>query len=230
MPLTLDIATPPAAARSLSTQAFEQLRADILRGQLRPQERLRINALAERYGVGATAIREALSRLVTDDLVELVDQRGFCVARVSREELLDLTQTRIGVECLALRLAISHGDVDWESQLLGMLHRLSKAPPPTTPERRATWSALHRQFHAALLDGCGSPWLMRLCTLLHDKSERYRNLATQAAQSFSRDTAAEHRALLDAAMRRDADAACALLAVHFRATTDIILRAGFGAP
>ena len=224
----MEIAQPAANARSLTRQAFEQLRSDILHGHLRPTERLRITALAERYEVGATAIREALSRLVADGLVEAEEQRGFCVAPVSREELIDLTQTRIDVETLALRNAVARGDVEWESGLLSAFHRLSKAQLPTTPEHRVLWAATHRQFHEALLAGCGSPWLLRLCGLLYDKSERYRNLAEQAPQPPGRDTVSEHRALMDAAMQRDADGASRLLALHFNETMNIILRAGFG--
>ncbi|MFM2056938.1 MAG: hypothetical protein RLY71_1323, partial [Pseudomonadota bacterium] len=106
-----------SAPRSLTSMAFERLRHDILQGHLAPTERLRIQALSERYQIGATAIREALSRLVTDGLVESEDQRGFTVAPVSREELLDLTQTRIQVEQMALRMAVARGDVEWETQV-----------------------------------------------------------------------------------------------------------------
>ncbi len=226
----MDIAAPATSAKSLTTQAFEQLRADILLGQLRPAERLRITALSERYGTGATAIREALSRLVTDGLVESEDQRGFCVAAVSRAELLDLTQTRVDVEALALRQSLQRGDLDWESALLSAYHRLSRTVAPTTPALHALWASVHRQFHEALIAGCGSPWLMRLCRLLYDKSERYRNLAEQRTTPATRDTVTEHRQLMDAAMARDADLAVRLLAAHFRETTQIILDAGFDAP
>lgn len=214
-------------AKSLTTQAFEQLRADILLGQLRPNERLRIQSLSERYSVGATAIREALSRLVTDGLVDSEDQRGFCVTPVSREELLDLTQTRINIENLALSAAIEKGSVDWESQLLSAFHRLSKAPPPTSLEHHAHWATMHRQFHEALIEGCNSPWLLRVCRLLYDKTERYRNLAERRTKPDSRDVTAEHRQLMQAAMDRDAANATRLLGEHFWETTHIILATDF---
>ena len=170
-----DIAVPSSPnARSLTTLAFERLRGDILCGVLRPEERLRIQALSERYGIGATAIREALSRLVPDGLVESQDQRGFFVAPVSRDDLIDLTQTRIEVEQMALRLAVERGDVEWESRLLSAFHRLSRADPPTSPERAVVWARTHEQFHEVLVAGCHSAWTLRLCRLLHEKSERYR--------------------------------------------------------
>lgn len=226
----METAVSQPSPRSLTTLAFEKLRQDILSGGLRPEERLRIQALSDRYGIGATAIREALSRLVTDGLVESEDQRGFCVARVSRDELIDLTQTRIRLEQTALRLAIDHGDVEWESRLLSSFHRLSRTDPPTSQEKLAPWAQVHRQFHESLLQGCRSAWTMRLCGLLYDKSERYRNLALQGTQPKPRDVASEHRLLMDAAMAGDAEGACQLLAEHFWETTNIILNAGFGGP
>ncbi|MCA0241224.1 MAG: FCD domain-containing protein [Proteobacteria bacterium] len=224
--MDLSFATP--GAKSLTTQAFERLRADILRGHLQPTERLRIQALSERYAIGATAIREALSRLVTEGFVDSEDQRGFCVAPVSREDLMDLTRNRVEVECIALRRAIEHGGIDWESNLMSAFHRLSRTPLPSTPELHAPWAAAHQQFHEALLAGCDSPWSLRLCGLLYDQSERYRNLAERYTSRQNRDPGKEHRALMDAAMARDAEKAAKLLGEHFWATTEIILKAVFG--
>lgn len=218
--------TITASARSLTSVAFERLRADILGGELLPGERLPIQALSERYQVGATAIREALSRLVPEGLVACADQRGFSVTPVSRADLLDLTQTRVRVEQMALRLAIAHGDIEWESRLLSAFHRLSRTPPPTSADLAASWSAVHRSFHETLIGGCASSWTQRLCTLLYDKSERYRNLAKQTTHERGRDVAAEHRGLMDAAMSRHADLACQLLGAHFTETTEIILAGG----
>lgn len=218
--------SPTTSPRSLTTLAFERLRGDILLGELRPDERLRIQALSERYEVGATAIREALSRLVSDGLVDSEDQRGFCVAPVSRDELIDLTQTRVGTEQMALRLAMERGDVEWESNLLSCFHRLTRTDLPTSADKHAAWAQAHRTFHEALILGCRSPWTMRLCRLLYDKSERYRNLAEKQVQSRARDVGVEHRQLMEAAMARDAGAACKLLEEHFWETTNIILQAG----
>ena len=214
--------------KSLTSQAFERIRNDILLGTLRPNERLKIQALSDRYEIGATAVREALSRLVTDGLVDSEDQKGFCVAPVSQDDLLDLTETRIAIEGMAVRKAIAHGDLEWEAQVLSSFHRLSRTPPPTTLANHAAWALAHRQFHEALVAQCGSPWLLRLCAMLYDKSERYRNLAERTTSPTERDTAAEHRELMDAiAMERNADKAVALMGAHFRATTDVILHAGF---
>jgi DNA-binding GntR family transcriptional regulator len=214
--------------KNLTSQAFERIRNDILLGTLRPTERLKIQALSERYEIGATAVREALSRLVTDGLVDSEDQKGFCVSPVSRSDLIDLTETRIAIEGLAVRKAIAHGDLEWEAQVLSSFHRLSRTPQPISVENHAAWALAHRQFHESLVAQCGSPWLLRLCAMLYDKSDRYRNLAERSTRPEERDTVNEHRELMDAiAMQRNADKAVALMGAHFRATTEVILHAGF---
>lgn len=212
--------------RTLTSVAFDRLRADIIAGVLQPQERLRIQALSERYEVGASAIREALSRLVTDGLVASEDQRGFFVCPVSREELTDLTETRIRLEQSALRMAIANGDVEWETSVLASYHRMSRMAQPAEPGTDAPWAMAHRQFHRALIDGCGSAWTLRLCSLLYDQSERYRNLAARVGGSKRRHAPDEHRKLMDVALARDADAACAMIREHFELTSRVILASG----
>jgi DNA-binding GntR family transcriptional regulator len=221
---------PSLSARNLTGLAFESIRTDILTGVLKPDQRLRIRALSVRYKIGTTGIREALSRLVTDGLVDSQEQRGFCVAPVSREELVDLTRTRIQVEQIALRQAVALADVEWESNILSAFHRLSHVDAPTSPEKHAAWALAHQQFHEALVLGCASPWLMRLCALLYDKSERYRNLAERQPDSQRRDIQVEHKAIMDAVMAHDANRACTLLEEHFWETTDIIMKSAFGVP
>jgi DNA-binding GntR family transcriptional regulator len=210
--------------RGLTSIAFDYLRADVLHGVLKPQERLRVQALSARYQIGATAIREALSRLVTEGLVQVEDQRGFKVAPVSRADLLDLTEARIDLESMTLTHALKRGDTAWEAELMASYHRLSKCPPPTSAAAAATWGVMHRAFHEALLAGCGSAWLQTLCSLLYDKSERYRHLANIRTRSRTSNRSDEHRELMDSALRRDVKVSCRLLAEHYRRTTEIILK------
>lgn len=218
------VAAHDEAPRSLTSLAFDRLRTDILAGDLRPREKLRVQQLAIRYEVGATAIREALSRLVTESLVTSEDQRGFNVADVSPQELLDLTRTRIWVEQTALKASIVQGDLEWETSVLASLHRLSRmAPSRTSAAAALAWRQAHRQFHFSLIQGCGSPWTMKLCAMLYDQTERYRNLSAKVPDGAQRDVMKEHREIADAALARDSAAACSLLAGHFEHTTKLIL-------
>lgn len=212
------------SGRSLTSMAYERLREDVIGGQLKPSERLRIQSLTVRYGMGASAIREALSRLVTEKLVTSEDQRGFFVTPISRAELMDLTETRTWIEQTALRLAIENGSLEWESTILGCFHRLSRlSAEDARPEDAAAWKGAHRQFHFALLDGCGSAWTLKVCAELFDQTERYRNLSKRAQREGVRNVLKEHEKLMDAVLARNADKACDLMARHFRATTNYIL-------
>jgi hypothetical protein len=97
----------PAAlrSRSMTQDVYERLRADILACRITPGSKLRINELCLSLGgVSLGAVREALSRLVADELVMSEPQRGFTVSPVSARDLEDLTAARIEVEGWCLHL------------------------------------------------------------------------------------------------------------------------------
>jgi DNA-binding GntR family transcriptional regulator len=192
-----------------------------------PGSRLKIQELCTRLSVSLGAIREALSRLTSEGLVVAEPQRGFRAAPISPEDLSDLTRVRIEIEALCLRRAIALGDVDWEARLVAAFHRLSRTPEraPSDPVRsNDEWAAAHAAFHLALVEGCGSPWLLRLHSQLYDQSERYRRLSVSLARQ-ARKIGDEHQAIMDATLGRDADKAVALVTAHMTETTNILLTA-----
>ena len=217
----MDQAVP---SRTLAEGVYAQLRMDILHGRLRPGDRLRIEKLRDTYRVGATPLREALSRLSSFGLVIAEGQRGFRVAAVSVEDLLDVTRTRAWIETLALRLAIANGDRDWEADILAAAHRLGgHSPTPADGHGLdADWDRANRAFHTALVSACRSAHLMAFRELLYDLSDRYRRLSLRDGL-VGRDLAAEHAGIMDAVMNRDADRAVGLVLDHFLETTRITL-------
>src|SRR5687767_7976381 len=90
---------------TLSERAAGLVEHDIIAGLLAPGARLGIVDLVRRYDIGATPLREGLSRLVSRGLIVGIGQRGFRVAEVSREDLLDITRMRTVVEIEALQLS-----------------------------------------------------------------------------------------------------------------------------
>ncbi len=213
---------------NLTQGAYEGLRTDLLACRILPGSRLKIQELCERFSVSPGAVREALSRLTSDGLVVAEPQRGFRAAPISGADLQDLTMVRIEVEGLCLRRSIELGDVNWEARLVSAFHRLSRTPEraPGDPMRsNDEWTGVHADFHLALVEGCDSPWLLRLHSQLYAQSERYRRLSIPLDNGAKRDVGQEHQALLDAALARDADRAVALLGAHLSATTNILLDA-----
>src|SRR4030081_2420019 len=111
---------------TLSERAANLVEQDIIAGVHAPGARLGIIDLVQRYEIGATPLREGLSRLVSRGLIVGIGQRGFRVAEVSRDDLLDITRMRTVVELEALRLAILHGNDEWEAGIVGSLHQMRR--------------------------------------------------------------------------------------------------------
>ncbi|MBT5648033.1 MAG: FCD domain-containing protein [Rhodospirillaceae bacterium] len=200
------------------------MRQDILKGDLPPGEKLRVEYLRDRYGVGASPIREALNRLSVDGVVMRVDQKGFRVATISVAELDELIKTRCWLEETAIRESIAAGDDAWEERLVLAFHRLSKVPRSAeqiTYAINPDWEVLHRAFHLALIGACGSRWLISYCEQLNDLADRYRQLAVRVTYP-RRNELDEHKAIMDAAVNRDPDRAVEVLMDHYRRTAEII--------
>ncbi|THD84322.1 GntR family transcriptional regulator [Aliigemmobacter aestuarii] len=212
--------------RNLSEQAHARIRRDILGGELFPGEKLQIEAISERYGIGIAPVREALNRLSSEGLVERKSQRGFFVAEISMTSLEELVKTRIWLETLALRESIRNGDEAWEEELVLAYHRLARThrrlPTEAGRELSEEWELRHKEFHMLLLDRCGSSWLLGFCSTMMDQAVRYRSLSMNVHPSLQRreGAAAEHEALLAAVVDRDADRACRLLEEHYTLTLD----------
>lgn len=214
-----------ARPRSLTSAVQERLRADILATRLLPGQKLHIAGLAKQFSVSLAAVREALSRLVADGLVQASDQRGFRVSPVSLADLADVTQTRVDIEGLALRRSIERGDAAWLSSVEAAWDALRDVPyryPDDPSVHYELWVVRHGVFHRALVSACGSQWLLGFRDVLHEQSERYRRLSIRREVGQPRDVDGEHAAIVAAVRRRDADTAVAALSAHFKTTMKFV--------
>lgn len=212
------------AALTQADSVYERLRDDILSCRLRPGAKIRINEVAKEAGVSLGAVREALARLAAEDMAVATAQKGFSVPDVSVEDLLDLTNTRVQIEDLCIRASIRNGDIEWETALVAAFHRLQRIPEIETGEKpmlSERWAAAHQQFHFAVVGACRSPSLLKIRSVLFAQTERYRRLSVPL-RTIDRDVAAEHKAIFDAVISKDADLATDLMAKHFHLTTDIV--------
>jgi GntR family transcriptional regulator, carbon starvation induced regulator len=206
------------ASRTLTTDLFEQIRSDILHNRLEPGSRLLFRDMRELYQSGLSPLREALMRLVSEGLVLLEDHKGFRVAPVSREEMIDIANTLLELEAIAIRMAVEKGDDRWEAQIVARYHELSKREMFAADGTLDTeWEARNVAFHEALYEACGSPSLKLVCHLLYERHSRYRRLRTRQGDP-TRNVGKEHEGLMRATIGRNADAAIALLRKHRSAT------------
>ncbi len=186
---------------------------------------MRFEDLRNRYNTSSIGtLREALSVLVSDGLVNVEGGRGFSVAPVSREDLLDIVEMRVDLECRAVRESIRHGDDAWEARVLTTFHLLSKVEEATASQPKLpqpVWSARHQDFHEALAGACRSARVLQFRKMLFDQAHRYRRLSMAFRQAPKQ--VGEHRLLMEATLRRDAEEACALLESHVRSTAQNII-------
>ena len=215
--------------RSKSTKAehlFGLLRGDILAGRYLPGQRLRYSVLCDRYPTSTGVLREALLRLAERGLVVGEPQQGFRVTPLSRSDLCELTEARGELETLTLRLSMTSGDIAWESRVIAAYHQLARTEQADRddPDRLSdAWEVAHRNFHAALLDGCTNERLKSITTTMRASAELYRCWSVPLGRGSGRDIPAEHAAILDAVLARDIPLAMERLGEHIRRTTVILL-------
>lgn len=210
---------------TLSDKAYRALRRDIVAGTLAPGERLRIAKLSADYDIGASPLREALSKLSSEFLVLVEGQRGFSVAPVSTQELKDVSQVRQDLEAEALKRAIANGNDAWEAGIVAAFYNLGKAEArrrENPVKHAAEWEDRNREFHEALVAACESEWIKRLRLLLYYQHERYRRISLKNPNP-ARDLEAEHRAIMDATLARDTKLAMRLTREHIDRTTQAVL-------
>jgi DNA-binding GntR family transcriptional regulator len=215
---------------TLTEQAYQTLRQEIVCGRLKPGQPLRLEFLRDTYGFGFSPLREALSRLQSEKLVSQHALRGFKVAPVSVAEMSDIIETRILIETEALRRSIKTGGDDWESAIVATFHALRNIVQRCVGDKADAASELesrHHDFHQALIGACGSPWLIHLSAQLYTLSERYRRpllSGSPASDRPARDVLGEHAAIMEATLARDAEKATNLLSAHYRLTGRMIER------
>ncbi|MDX9716371.1 MAG: FCD domain-containing protein [Thauera sp.] len=222
--------TTPVEPKTLVEAAYNRLRRDIIEGVHPPGEKLRVEHLKDQYEVGAGTLREALLLLITDALVVGQGQRGFRVAPISLADFEDITRIRVLLETEALRQSIAFGDEAWEASLVAAFHRLSRAEQKLAEHDVSTteeWELRNRAFHEALIAACPSRWIRHFQHILYQQSERYRRISL-LRQPIPRDIHAEHQAIFDATLAREATRAISLLTEHILRTLDAVKSASVG--
>jgi DNA-binding GntR family transcriptional regulator len=192
---------------------------DLIDGKMEPGSKLKLSQIAAQFGVSVAVVREALSRLSEQGLVQSNPQRGFIVTPLSVDDLLDLTRTRVLVETLALRESIGRGDLTWEGRVLATHHELERTPMVIGGRANPQWIEAHRRFHHAVLDGSGMRRLSDIARGLRDCSELYQFWSYARGHDPDRDIVGEHREIAERCLARDGDGAADALSQHIERTT-----------
>jgi GntR family transcriptional regulator, carbon starvation induced regulator len=217
-----------APARETATDRLERkLRDDIVTGRLEPGMRIKPSLLSADYGVSVTPFREVLARLESDGLIVVDRWVGASVAPISAEDCEDMFRLRKLIECEAIRDSIADGDVAWRRHLESRARALAKASDQapgshgSTRRRTLRWLTVHREFHAATVAACRSPWMLSILENLYDHLDRYQAKAwTQGG--LRAPSLVEHQAILAACLEGDKDGAAEALALHLESAMTFI--------
>jgi len=193
------------------------IRASILAGELKAGEIYSATVLAQRLGVSPTPVREAMLDLANGGLVEPVRNRGFRVLAPDERDLDEISELRLMLEPQAMRVVVERAD---DAQLAEM-----EAIVETIEERAeaadvAGFLLADRQFHLGLLEILGNGRLVRLVAQLRDQT-RLAGITELAREGNLTASAREHRDILAALRKRDADAAEELMRRHLVHTRGI---------
>lgn len=130
-----------AIPQPTAIDGYRWLKNDIIRGVYQPDEKLRMSLLTSRYELGVGPLREALSQLVAERLVTVVNQKGYRVAPMSEQELLDIFDARANMEAMLVALAIERGGDAREAEIWrGRI--CSASLKPLTPVNRCSTSGI----------------------------------------------------------------------------------------
>ena len=204
------------AINTVGSSTYERIKKDIIFGTLAPGSKLKLDALKQQYEASVSTLRETLNRLSSDGFVEAAEQRGFFVRSVSKEDLTEIANLRILLECSALKTSIENGDADWEGNLVAAHHKLRLTEEKMLSgdtSQKELWKRYDWEFHKTLIEACNSQNLMSLHAIIYDKYLRYQMLViTDRGEAAAK----EHKQMFDAALARDVDAATKVLEVHIR--------------
>jgi DNA-binding GntR family transcriptional regulator len=202
------------AYKPLAAFVAERLREDILSLELRPGERIRQEAIAKQCGTSRIPVREALRILESEGLVTLTSHVGARVAHLDIAELEEVYLIRERLEPMALRESVPHLS---DEQLAGLDANLEAMEACAHPDTRAQWVGLDRTFHLATYAAAPLPRMLDIIENLWNATQQYRRAYTRLPQTMVMANQ-EHRLILAAIVRRDAEDAEALSAMHIRRT------------
>lgn len=209
---------------TFTNNCYRYLHQAIIKGNLKPGQKLLIEQLKLQLAAGSSPIREALSRLVSLGLVEQEGGKGFRVAPIYEHKIKDLLHTFNQIENLALQQAIIYGDMHWEANIIASLYHLKEMGSSIRPTVFEQWMQYYSHFHFALITGCNSDCLVQIRNDLYLWFERYYRLSFYCQAEPLEINYQEYVALSKAVLGRDKIQAEKLLTKHILGCLEPMIR------
>lgn len=212
---------PSTGPYTRGEQVYQSLRDGVLNGRITPRTRLAEEPLARQHGVSRTPVREALTRLAADGLIERRDGAFFVVVP-NLDELRDLYELRVTLELRGITRAVESASVRHDRDVLSAelvrWHELRTHPPEPDPN----FVVLDERFHAELSRASGNPALTEALVAVNQKIRRVRMYDFLSADRV-RTTIAEHIEIAELVIGDRLDDAYLALYDHIGASMDVVL-------
>lgn len=199
---------------------FNTLRQAILKGELKPGERLMEIALSNRLGVSRTPVREAIRMLELEGLVTMIPRKGAQVAQISEQDLDDVLEVRLGLEELAVKFACERITPEEMTELRKAVEEFDRLRD--TDELSALAEA-DMKVHEAIYNATHNRRLIQLLNNIREQMYRYR-IEYLKDKEQRKTLAEEHYALLKSLEQRDVETARENISVHIKNQQEAIRR------
>ena len=189
---------------------ISDIRKEVSSGILKPGDQLEVTALAERFGVSRTPIREAIRTLVETGILETRPRKGSFVRVLSAKQLLDLFQVAAELEGMACRLAA----LSLTKENVEAIERgLAKCTQAAEAQNNAEYAMANLDFHTAIHNASGNDWLIEQLRQLQINLNSYRTMPYEIRGRLKKSTD-EHKIICDAILSGDGEHACNLMRDH----------------
>jgi DNA-binding GntR family transcriptional regulator len=194
----------------LSQKVYRALKTEIIKGSLKPGNKLSEGKIAEQMGVSRTPVREALKELAAEGFVKMNPNQAVAVSNASVKDVQEVLQIRGVLEGLAARLATKTINEEEIKELEKYQKRMEQY---TNKDDVLAFSEMDAEFHELILNICGNNRLIQIRKNLSDQAHRYRirSLSVPGRLKYS---LKEHQEIVEALKRKDAEQADRLSQKH----------------
>jgi len=214
--------SPGAASKTTLTQlAYERIKAGILSFELRPGLFLNEASLCDYTGLGRMPVHQAIHRLQSEGLIEVIARKGLVIRTDSLRDILMVIEARIAIEPNIVALAAERISTEQIAELRAILRQSAQLE---SQSQRGAFSVLDRAFHGAVAEAAGNRILADTLRPLHERSDLMWHLRIMPSDGL-KITQREHEAVLKAIVRRDPAAAWKAMVAHLASLRDRIVKA-----
>ncbi|WP_022851871.1 GntR family transcriptional regulator [Limisalsivibrio acetivorans] len=192
----------------LSEKIAETIRSNIMKGVIKPGERLVEPKLSEQLGISRTPIREALRLLEMEGFIEIIPRRGAIVTQITDKDIDDIFVIKIRLESLAARLSVSKvSDADIE-RMKELAQKVKEGSTKVT--NMVNWNS---EFHDIFINNCGNERLIRILEGLQQQFKRA-TVYSFTEMGRTKQVNEEHISIIEAFENEDEDKVEELVEKH----------------